>query len=132
MPRTYTVDEARRALPEVAAILSALVRSATNLPELQDEARVAAYVASRDGAGAAAQDRRTRAEAAVALAEQDIVRRVRELDGMGVQLKDLRTGLVDFLSYRDGELVELCWRLGEKTLAHWHRVGEGFARRKPL
>jgi len=47
-------------------------------------------------------------------------------------LKDARTGLVDFLSWREGELIELCWRLGEDQVAHWHRIGEGFSGRRPL
>ena len=49
-----------------------------------------------------------------------------------VTLKDANTGLVDFLGERDGEVVELCWRLGEDRVANWHRVGEGFPGRKPL
>ena len=47
-------------------------------------------------------------------------------------LKHPVEGLVDFYSYRDGELVELCWKLGEDRVAHWHRIGEGFPGRKPL
>jgi hypothetical protein len=50
----------------------------------------------------------------------------------GVLVKDLDVGLIDFPSIRDGEQVELCWRLGEEKVAHWHRVGEGFRGRKPL
>ena len=41
-------------------------------------------------------------------------------------------GLLDFPSERDGEIVELCWLHGEPTVAHWHRIGEGFAGRRPL
>ena len=51
---------------------------------------------------------------------------------MGVVLKHPIEGLVDFYSYRNGELVELCWKLGEDRVAHWHRIGEGFPGRKPL
>ena len=31
-----------------------------------------------------------------------------------------------------GEIVELCWLHGEPAVAHWHRIGEGFAGRRPL
>ena len=51
---------------------------------------------------------------------------------MGIQLKDMRLGLIDFLSYQAGELVELCWKLGEDRVAFWHRIGEGFAGRRPI
>ena len=47
-------------------------------------------------------------------------------------LKDPQMGLIDFPTLRDGELVELCWKLGEEKIGHWHRIGEGFAGRKPL
>ena len=55
-----------------------------------------------------------------------------ELDGLGVQLKDIDQGLVDFPSRRDGRVVYLCWRLGEETIAWWHDVDTGFAGRQPL
>ena len=60
------------------------------------------------------------------------IRVFRALDEMGIVLKHPVEGLVDFYSYRDGELVELCWKLGEDRVAHWHRIGEGYAGRKPL
>ena len=50
----------------------------------------------------------------------------------GCILKDLDQGLVDFPSLRGGEEVYLCWKLGEKRIAHWHGIEEGFSGRKPL
>ena len=59
---------------------------------------------------------------------------VAELEALGVQVKDLDQGLVDFPARhpeRD-EPVLLCWRLGEDDVAYWHGLEEGFAGRKPL
>jgi hypothetical protein len=59
---------------------------------------------------------------------------VEELEALGVQVKDLDQGLVDFPARhpeRD-EPVLLCWRLGEDDVAYWHGLEEGFAGRKPL
>jgi hypothetical protein len=59
---------------------------------------------------------------------------VEELEGVGVQVKDLDEGLIDFPARhpeRD-ETVLLCWRLGEEEVAYWHGLEEGFAGRKPL
>jgi hypothetical protein len=59
---------------------------------------------------------------------------VGELEALGVQVKDLDEGLVDFPARhpeRD-ETILLCWRLGEDKVAHWHGLEEGFAGRKPL
>jgi hypothetical protein len=55
-----------------------------------------------------------------------------EIDAMGVQVKDLDIGLLDFPCEVDGEIILLCWKLGENAIAHWHGVSEGFAGRKPI
>ena len=57
---------------------------------------------------------------------------VEELQALGVLVKDLDRGLVDFPALRDGEEVLLCWRVGEREIAYWHGLEEGFAGRKPL
>jgi len=54
------------------------------------------------------------------------------LQGLGIQVKDPARGLIDFPSERDGEIVELCWLHGEPAVSHWHRIGEGFAGRRPI
>ena len=59
----------------------------------------------------------------------ELVDRVHEL---GAQVKDLDSGLLDFPSEREGEVVLLCWRVGEDEIGYWHGVDEGFAGRKPL
>jgi len=57
---------------------------------------------------------------------------VEELQALGVLVKDLDRGLVDFPALRDGEEVLLCWQVGEGEVAYWHGLEEGFAGRKPL
>jgi len=55
-----------------------------------------------------------------------------EITAAGVQVKDLEMGLLDFPCKVDGEIILLCWRLGEDAITHWHSVDEGFAGRKPI
>ncbi len=57
---------------------------------------------------------------------------VEELQQLGVLVKDLDRGLVDFPALRGGEEVLLCWQVGEDEVAFWHGLEEGFAGRKPL
>ena len=57
---------------------------------------------------------------------------LQQLESLGGVLKDVNVGLVDFYGMRDGELVFLCWRLGEDQIRFWHGVEEGFAGRQPL
>ena len=57
---------------------------------------------------------------------------VDDLHELGVLVKDLDLGLVDFPTLRDGEEVLLCWRVGEDEIRYWHGLEEGFAGRKEL
>ncbi|ASS74641.1 hypothetical protein CIG75_06425 [Tumebacillus algifaecis] len=55
-----------------------------------------------------------------------------QIQGTGVEIKDIDTGLCDFYALRDGEVVLLCWRLGEPEIRHWHGVYDGFIGRRPI
>ena len=55
-----------------------------------------------------------------------------QLEALGGLLKDLQTGLVDFYTLRDGELIFLCWKLGEDHIRFWHSLETGYAERQAL
>jgi hypothetical protein len=55
-----------------------------------------------------------------------------ELEEMGAVLKDPRVGLVDFYGTVDGATVWLCWKYGEREVAYFHALDEGYAARKAL
>jgi hypothetical protein len=84
-----------------------------------------------NGAGYAAGDLRAAQDelGGLAAAAQACIER---LDELGVTVKDPDLGLLDFLGRRDGEQVELCWHVGEQAVEYWHRIGEGYAGRKPI
>ena len=130
--RTYTVEEANNELPRVRRIVSQIAELSALLPELEDQARIAEYESKRPGAGLDVRERQQQARDAVGGAEMELLKAVANLNGMGIQLKGPLEGLIDFPSYRDGELIELCWKLGEERVEHWHRIGEGFEGRKKL
>ena len=115
-----------RRIVEQIAELSAL------RPELEDQARIAEYESKRPAAGAEDRDRHQQARDAAGGAELELLKAVASLNGMGISLKGPLEGLIDFPSYRDGELIELCWKLGEERVEHWHRIGEGYGGRKKL
>lgn len=131
-PRTYTPEEANEALPQVRELVERIVSNFNLLPELQESARVADYKTSRPNAGPEMEENYERARRAMHDAEMELADAALRLERLGISLKDGQQGLIDFYSYRDGELVELCWKLGEPAVQHWHRIGAGFAGRQPL
>lgn len=62
----------------------------------------------------------------------ELSRATGELEAVGVILRDVERGLIDFPAIRDGEEVYLCWLLDESEVAFWHEPGAGFAGRRPL
>jgi hypothetical protein len=84
-----------------------------------------------NGGGYAASDLNA-AQAELAGLHEAAVACVERLDELGVLLKDLDLGLLDFPSERDGEEVLLCWHVGEPDVSTWHGPAEGFAGRKPI
>jgi hypothetical protein len=57
---------------------------------------------------------------------------IAEMDSIGVQVKDLEAGLLDFPCRLDDEVVLLCWRMGEPAIEHWHTAEQGFQSRQPV
>ncbi len=56
-----------------------------------------------------------------------------EIEAIGVILRDVDVGLVDFpFRARGGATVFLCWHLGEPAIEFWHGPDEGFTGRKPI
>jgi hypothetical protein len=130
--RTYTVEEANKELPRVRRIVAQIAELSALVPELEDQARIAEYESKRPSGSEDDRDRHQQARDAVSGAELELLKAVASLNGLGIQLKGPLEGLIDFPSYRNGEQIELCWKLGEERVGHWHRIGEGFAGRKKL
>lgn len=130
-PQHFTPEEANELLPQVRRATEQLVEAARTLDRAE---AVRAELLSRiaGNGGDLPPSELAEATAAVSSAEQELARCVRALHGLGLQVKDARTGLVDFPATHRGREVLLCWRLGEDEVGHWHGLEEGFAGRKPL
>jgi hypothetical protein len=130
--RTFSVDDANAALPEVRRLTERIVERSRRLPELHEELRIRTYRARRPGATQGAQEAATFAAADLRRAEADLAEALRDLGRAGVVLKDAMDGVVDFPSVREDRLIELCWRVGEPEVGHWHPLGGGYRSRQPL
>jgi len=129
--RHFTPEEANELLPRVRPIAESLVehRRAFTVAAAR-RARLTAHISGNGGDFDPQEPRELEAE--LEREAEGVARAVAELQALGVQVKDLDTGLVDFPALRDGEEVLLCWRVGEAEVAWWHGADEGFAGRKRL
>ena len=129
--RFFTPEEANEALARVRPLVERMVAARRMLLEVQRrQAELVARVAS-NGGGLSPPDVSAVA-AEVQQTSAELVAVVEELQELGVQVKDLDRGLVDFPCLYRGREVLLCWELGEDEVAYWHGAEEGYAGRKPL
>ncbi len=126
--RYFTVEEARALVPRLRGLLVALQAEKRELDQLLGELRRLAPLAFLNGHGAQLE----RIELRVAELTRAIREKVRVIHQLGVEVKDLDMGIVDFPSLRDGREVYLCWRVDEPTVAYWHDLDAGFRGRQPL
>jgi hypothetical protein len=132
--KTFTLSEANALLPKVVPIvqqLQQLHRSTMDTNRRLDEA--VAKLAQGNGFPVQALkqeiDDLTKRQLQLIEAFQSAHDQLEEL---GCVLKDINVGLVDFYGLREGELVCLCWKLGEDRIRFWHNLEDGFTGRKPL
>ena len=138
-PRYFTLDEANRLLPRVRDLIERLQRLAAEVEALnralQNGGQAGGAAPSANGNGVHTNGSAQDAYSALARAEQaraEMRRLLEELESIGCEFKDVRTGLVDFRAIRDGRAVYLCWRLGEERIAFWHELDAGYAGRQDL
>jgi hypothetical protein len=129
--RLFTPAEANTALGDVRPAAERLVGLRARARELVQTQGSLGTANGGNGGGYAASDLNA-AQAELEQLNEEAATMVNELEELGVVVKDLDLGLLDFPALREGEEVELCWRVGEDSVEYWHRIGEGFAGRKPI
>ena len=132
-PRIFTLEEANALLPLVKKTFDWIDERRAELEQISRALEVLELVATSgasDGSADHAQylDAKAHFDSLVEEVQAELTR----LTDMGVVLRDLDQGLVDFHALRNGRVVFLCWKRGEDDLTHWHTVESGFAGRRPL
>lgn len=122
--RFFTFEEANRSIPLVRRIVADIVKQHRKVCTLEERCHI-----RRPSVSAAEQERLGRQYNL----ELDRLRDLsEELAAVGCELKDWRRGLVDFAAHYQGREIELCWRLGEEKIEHWHEIGAGFPGRQMI
>jgi hypothetical protein len=132
LSKTFTLSEAQTLLPVLEALLRKAQAAGIRAGELESEMQQLTQRIFLSGGMHVnvVQAARRRAEREKTL--QEARDTLLEIDEIGVQVKDLENGLLDFPCVVDGQTVLLCWKLGEKEIGFWHTTEDGFAGRKPL
>lgn len=119
----FTLEEARRALLEVAPLVEELIACKRTLDERGFDVRRHQFFG---GAG-------PNGERYFPRELERLVEILGELDQQGVQVKGIDQGLIDFPHIRaNGEEVYLCHLAGEPDIDWWHSLEAGFAGRRPI
>jgi hypothetical protein len=130
--KTFTFDEAQSLLPVVEALLKRAIEGKRAAEEMESQlSDLSRRIYLSGGMQVNVSDvARQRAEMESHL--ERVRESISEIDTIGVQVKDLETGLLDFPFRLDEEIVLLCWRMGEPAIEHWHTVDSGFQGRQPV
>jgi hypothetical protein len=128
--RTFTLDEAQVLLPVLESLLRAAISGKKLMEEVEAEMQELSHRIFLNGGTHVDVVAVARRKAERAKAEQRAKDALAEIDSIGVQVKDIDIGLLDFPCEVDGRTVLLCWKMGETSITHWHSPEEGFAGRK--
>jgi hypothetical protein len=130
--KTFTLDQAHRLLPVLKSLLKRSMEGKQLIDQVEKEQQDIRHRILLSGGLSvdipALSHRRAQRDKAL----QEIKDAVAEINSIGVQVKDLDIGLLDFPCALEDEVVLLCWKYGEDKIRYWHGLEEGFKGRKPI
>jgi hypothetical protein len=130
--RTFTLDEAQTLLPVLESLLRTAIDGKRLMEEVDGEMQALSQRIFLNGGTHVDVVATARRKAQRGKAEQRAKDALAEIDSIGVQVKDLDIGLLDFPCEVEGRVLLLCWKMGETSITHWHGTEEGFAGRKRI
>ena len=130
--KTFTLDQAHRLLPVLKSLLKRSMEGKQLIEQVEKELQDVRHRILLSGGLSvdvpALAHRRAQRDKAL----QEVKDSIAEISSIGVQVKDLDIGLLDFPCALEDEVVLLCWRYGEEKIQYWHGLEEGFKGRKPI
>jgi hypothetical protein len=122
MPRYFSPLEANETMLVIRPLVDEILRIRADIQSHQPELWPAIQRSVGNGGSAALSKLYVDFERLDAL--------VHRIQDLGVHIKDLNTGLMDFPALRAGREIYLCWRLGEERVEFWHDMESGFSGRQ--
>jgi len=121
-PRYFTIEQANLAIVVIRPLMREALEIRSRILSMQEEVWPVIEKALGNGGN--------RAASVAAYEFEHLDDLVHQIQAAGAMIKDINTGLVDFLGQRDGRDVYLCWKYGEDRVEYWHEIEAGFAGRQ--
>ena len=122
--RHFTVEEANALLGRIEPVLRSLREARDRLTDAEAHEALAG-AAPTNGGGDPGRD--------VGEAFLEVRRMLLALQELGIVVRDIERGLIDFPAIHEGREVYLCWELDEPPrIAFWHDLDAGYGGRRPL
>ena len=128
----FTLDEAQSLLPVLEALLKRAIEAKSAAEEVEEKLQALSRKVFLSGGIFLDVERVRKRRAAHESHLQQVKDALAEIEAIGVLVKDLDTGLLDFPCLIEGQTVLLCWKLGESRIEFWHTLDAGFRGRQPL
>lgn len=138
MSRSFTLEEANALIPRVTAALSRTTQLVGQVRVISRRLAEAGIRSSKPGGLPEASDLSGHPELLEELARAQLLveaanDEAHALLALGIVVRDLERGLIDFHSILDGQRpVFLCWQLGEREIRHFHELSSGYTGRRPI
>lgn len=130
--RTFEPDQVERLIPELTRLMTQLREAHARATAARERLEAEQQRIGLSGGGVLDQAAWRRDADAMTAHARELEAGLQAIAALGGTVKDLGLGLVDFPHERDGRIVNLCWKLGERAVRYWHGLDEGYAARKPL
>lgn len=133
--KLFTVEEANRLLPVIQPLLAEMREAIGTMREAEAHVSVLVQQHKEEHLDQASNPDRAlywQLVKQTRTLEERVQNLLDEVRFLGAEVKDIDLGLIDFRHQRGGEVVYLCWRLGEDRIAYWHDLKTGFAGRRPI
>lgn len=121
--RHFSREEANALLPQLTALLGQLQEAKDELTDTEAHEALSEAAPTNGGGEQGRQ---------VGVAFLQVRRILETVERVGIVLRDIDRGLVDFPALIDGREVYLCWELGEDEVGYWHDLEGGYGGREPL
>ncbi len=130
--KTFSLEEAQTLIPVLESLLKNAMEARNTAETIALEMQQLSQRIFMNGGTlvriADVAKRRAQQDKAV----QQVKDTLAEIDSIGVQVKDLDAGLLDFPCRLGDDVVLLCWKVGETEINHWHTMESGYSGRQAV